>query len=174
MNKKINAVNESMARKGGNFRRIKEFTPKEFLIGYALTIGTADCSEKGENLWAKSKANREWKGHWKSVSVPTDFGIYMRLYRYKQFKRFLPMIWETNDVRTKNDNPWWKFNKAIESFNKIRHKLLTPSEIMAIDESMSAYRPQTTKTGGLPHISYILRKPEDLGTEFKSTGKCNK
>ena len=37
-----------------------------------------------------------------------------------------------------------------------------------IDESMSAYRPQTTKTGGFPNISFIMRKPENLGTEFKS------
>ena len=36
---------------------------------------------------------------------------------------------------------------------------------------MFAYRPQTTKTGGLPNISYIQRKPEDLGLECKS-GAC--
>ena len=33
---------------------------------------------------------------------------------------------------------------------------------------MSAYRPQTNKTGNLPNISYILRKPEPLGTELKT------
>ena len=33
---------------------------------------------------------------------------------------------------------------------------------------MSAFRPQTTKTGDLPHLSYVIRKPENLGTEFKS------
>ena len=27
---------------------------------------------------------------------------------------------------------------------------------------------RTTKTGGLPNISYIKRKPEPLGTEFKN------
>ena len=34
---------------------------------------------------------------------------------------------------------------------------------------MSAFRPQTRKTGNLPHLSFIMRKPEDLGTEFKVT-----
>jgi hypothetical protein len=29
-------------------------------------------------------------------------------------------------------------------------------------------RPRTTKCGGWPHISYILRNPEPLGTEFKN------
>ena len=33
---------------------------------------------------------------------------------------------------------------------------------------MSAYRPCTTKLGRLPNISYILRKPEPLGTELKT------
>ena len=32
---------------------------------------------------------------------------------------------------------------------------------------MSAIVPRTTPTGGLPTISYIMRKPEPLGTEFK-------
>jgi hypothetical protein len=31
------------------------------------------------------------------------------------------------------------------------------------DESMSVYRPCTTKLGGLPNISFVLRKPEPLG-----------
>jgi len=32
---------------------------------------------------------------------------------------------------------------------------------------MSAFCPQTCSTGNLPHLSFIMRKPEDLGTEFK-------
>ena len=47
--------------------------------------------------------------------------------------------------------------------------MIQPAEIIPVDESMSAFRPQTTKTGGLPNISYIMRKPEDLGTEFKTS-----
>ena len=36
------------------------------------------------------------------------------------------------------------------------------------DESMSAIRFRTTEKGNLPHLSYIFRKPEPLGTEFKT------
>ena len=35
---------------------------------------------------------------------------------------------------------------------------------------MSAFRPRKTKTGGLPNISFLIRKPEPLGTELKDTG----
>jgi hypothetical protein len=38
---------------------------------------------------------------------------------------------------------------------------------------MSAFRPRTTRLGGLPNISYILWKPKPLGTEFK-TSVCPK
>ena len=36
------------------------------------------------------------------------------------------------------------------------------------DESMSAIRFRTTAKGNLPQLSYIFRKPEPLGTEFKT------
>ena len=37
-----------------------------------------------------------------------------------------------------------------------------------LDEIMSAFKPQTTKTGDLPHLTNIKRKPEPLGVEFKA------
>ena len=33
---------------------------------------------------------------------------------------------------------------------------------------MSAIRFQTTAKGNLPHLSYIFRKPDPLGTKFKT------
>jgi hypothetical protein len=35
--------------------------------------------------------------------------------------------------------------------------------MLVADESMSAWVPRTSKTGGLPNISFIKRKPEPLG-----------
>eukprot|EP00873_Tetraselmis_striata_P006958 jgi/Tetstr1/427222/TSEL_017410.t1 len=37
---------------------------------------------------------------------------------------------------------------------------------------MSAYQPRSTKTGGLPNISFIKRKPKPLGTEGKTACDC--
>ena len=42
------------------------------------------------------------------------------------------------------------------------------SFIKILDESMCVWRPRQTKYGQLPNISYIIRKPEPLGTEFKT------
>ena len=33
---------------------------------------------------------------------------------------------------------------------------------------MSSIRPRKDKLGGLPHISFIYRKPKPIGTEFKA------
>ena len=41
------------------------------------------------------------------------------------------------------------------------------SPVSVADESMSAWVLKITARGGLHNISYIARKPEPLGTEFK-------
>ena len=42
------------------------------------------------------------------------------------------------------------------------------SFVKVLDETMSAFRPRSTKTGGLPNLTWLIRKPEPLGTEFKT------
>ncbi len=39
---------------------------------------------------------------------------------------------------------------------------------LLMDESMSAWRPKTLATGGLPNVTYEPRKPKPLGTMFKN------
>ena len=173
MNKNVQAFNNSLGRRESKKKKISLFTKKEFLIGHAILIGAADCSERGDNLWASSKDNK-WKSHWLSILQPTTFGRYTRNYRFKHFKKYLPKIWQddTQQLTRSNNNPWAKFSLVVDNDNDIRKDLLLMSEIITIDESMSAYRPQTTKEGGLPNITFVLRKPENLGTEFKTVGKC--
>lgn len=52
-------------------------------------------------------------------------------------------------------------------FNEIQKENINSSNHICLDELMGAWQPQTTKTGNLPNITFILRKPEALGTEFK-------
>ena len=40
------------------------------------------------------------------------------------------------------------------------------SYVKVLDESMSAFWPRTTKTGGLSNLTYLQRKPEPLETEI--------
>ena len=55
----------------------------------------------------------------------------------------------------------------IDGFNAAC-KNIAASFLKVGDESMSEIRFQTTEKGNLPHFSFILCKPEKLGTEFKT------
>ena len=177
MNRKIEEHNTMIERSSNHTNDststtkglVKVFGKKEFLCCIALIVGAADCSDKGEVLWStsKPKGKVDEQKHWRTICEKTDFRKYIPLYRFKNFRTFFPKLWE-EDQNSATD-PWWRFSSAVRDFNAIRKDLILPSEIIAVDESMSAFRPQTTSTGGFPNISFIARKPENLGTEFKSS-----
>ena len=55
------------------------------------------------------------------------------------------------------------FSSAIDEFNELRKNLLFDSRWISADETMCTWRPRKTALGGLPNISFIIRKPEPLG-----------
>ncbi len=57
---------------------------------------------------------------------------------------------------------------AINKLNSLQRKFVRASKWKVVDESMSAWRPRTTALGGLLNISFVVQKPEDLGTDFKT------
>jgi Transposase IS4 len=65
---------------------------------------------------------------------------------------------------------WHPVRGLINAFNANRSETIAASVHKVMDESMSAFKPRTTKMGNLPHLSFIQRKPEPLGSEFKVTG----
>ena len=69
----------------------------------------------------------------------------------------------------KRADPWHMISGRVQAYNDHRRKHIAASSTKVFDESMSAFCPQSTKRGDLPNISYIKRKPEPLGTEFKVT-----
>ena len=116
MNKYVQEYNNNLGRSTSKKREITLFTEKEFLIGHALIIGAADCSERGDNLWASNKGTK-WKKHWTSISQPTNFTRYMRHYRFKQFKKYLPKIWQDDSQFLDVNKPWARFSTAIDNYN---------------------------------------------------------
>jgi hypothetical protein len=87
----------------------------------------------------------------------------MSFSRFKEFWSLLPCIW-IDEARKEND-PWYKFSAAIDEFNEIRKMRVKSSQWISCDESMSAWKPRKTALGGLPNISFIIRKPKPLGKE---------
>ena len=67
----------------------------------------------------------------------------------------------------KKEDNWWKASLLIDGFNKACSDIAS-SFLKVGDESMSAILFRTTSEVTLPQFSYIFRKPEPLGTEFKT------
>ena len=100
-----------------------------------------------------------------------NLGLHMRKRRFEDISskfHFAFIDETTNNSSLTNYDPWFTVSKLISDFNKNRFIRVAASTVKLLDESMSAYKPRKDKTGGLPNISYIQRKPEPLGTEFKS------
>jgi hypothetical protein len=145
--------------------KCKRFSCEEFLIGLGLMIGTAEFSQKGVDLFGGKKGEVEEDDEeldlWPSICPNPHFEQFMAFSRFKDFRRFLPSIWADESQKGKDD--WWEFSSAIDEFNLIRKTKLTCSPWISVDETMCAWRPRSTALGGLPNISFIVRKPEPLG-----------
>ena len=76
---------------------------------------------------------------------------------FKAIKKVMPLLWADEKLFAEGD-PWWKFRRAIELYNKNRSEKVWSSRIKTLDESMSAYRPQTKRTGNLLHLSKVTKK----------------
>ena len=155
--------------------RAKLFSPEEFIVGIGLLIGAAAFHQQGSHCWKEKedeKADLTTEEEFFSLISHPNFDKYMTYNRFKDFRRFFPTIWidENEEGKDPNDrDPWYQITLAIKRFNMIRQKKIHKSQWAVIDESMSAWRPRTTRLGGLPHLSHVPRKPEPLGTEFKCT-----
>ena len=145
--------------------KIRTFSDGEFLICLGLMIGAVCYAQKGVGLWDSGKKLPDWE----TLEPSAHFEQYIKAYRFKEFRRFLPSIYENPEK--KNTDPWWRFCDAVDQFNAIRKDLLRCYNEVCVDETMCAFKPQKTKTGGLPNITYIFTKPEPLGSEFKN-GCC--
>jgi hypothetical protein len=86
MNDKVEADNNN---KSPGDRPTPTFTQEEFITGHALLVGVADCADRGRSLWEQAEKDNE---AWHSITTRTNFSPYMKLYRFKQFRQFIPRI----------------------------------------------------------------------------------
>ena len=154
--KKMNDLNESRRHV-----KVKPFIRQEFWTFWGLILASRVVGDEiGEKMW-QSKRSEGLSGDEKHF----DASKYMSLKRFKEMKTAIPHMYA--DETRKQEDPWWQVILAIEQFNENRSRTVASSNVNVMDESMSAFKPQTTATGNLPHLSFVKRKPEPLGTEFK-------
>ena len=133
---------------------------------YTILIAASSEVECGvDNLWKRGNGNGR-------KELP-DFGRYVPRDAFKAFCSAAAYAFCNRKFWyiDKRDRPWEIFLPCLSSYN-LKRRNLFKSILLMLDESMSAWRPKTSKLGGLPNISFEPRKPVPLGTMFKNGVEC--
>ena len=171
MNKSREKVSLQMYPGGrkGKPQEITPFTQQEYWIGWGLVVSCRTVGfESGEQMWLKAKPSEEVTVQ--NFVKPFNPAKFMTLRRFQEWKACVTHIYAHESQS--DDDPWWMISAGLDEQRRNRQRTIAFSIVKVLDEIMSAFAPQATKTGNLPHLSYILRKPEPLGTEFKCALCC--
>ena len=155
--RKINDRASKPSGEGGMGRRWKSLTVSGYFKFLGLMVAATQFSVVGVRLWNENS---------EGFAPAAAFGRHMSLRRFQDIKRFFP--WGCANRDTLETDPWGMFRDAIEAFNNNRADNVNAALCKVADELMSAFSPQTTKSGNLPCLSFVKRKPKPLGTEMKT------
>jgi hypothetical protein len=116
---------------------------------------------------------------WKRGSCPggrrdyADFGRYVPEKMFKCWQSAAPLMWADRKFwyEESRNKTWDVFTPVLTAYNAKRSRIMRTSLLM-IDESMSGWRPKTSKKGGLPNITFEPRKPVPLGTQLRNGVEC--
>ena len=133
---------------------------REWLTYLGLFYGASLLKQKGRDLWRVPEEGD-------SIFSPSpNYNKYMSRNRFEAIKSIMVAVFTDEQNR---EDPWYKIRTGVNEFNTSRLSHINTGTIIVADESMSPFQPRTTTTAGLPHLSFIQRKPRPLGTEFKNT-----
>ena len=102
-----------------------------------------------------------------------NYGQYIPKNYMKCFMAAFPYMWceEKYWYEDPRNLSWAVISQFVDEYNGMRSNLLNVIYLV-LDESMSAWRPKTSKMGGLPHITHEPRKPKPLGTMIRNGAEC--
>jgi hypothetical protein len=112
----------------------------------------------GTDLWSTKRVG---------MMPAPDFGRQLSHDRFKRVLRYWARGIPAEREKLKQ-NPWAEVDPWVKGFNAARKREINVGSCITPDEMMFAWKGKSG-FGGLPHLSFIKRKPEPLGTELKST-----
>ena len=145
--------------------RTHQISQYEFWTFFGILLAARLEGRKG-NMWDSSISSDE------GFRRKTNFSQYLTKKRFLEIRKHMSHVFRDDTPQAEGDD-WAQIMGGIRGFNENRRRVVKSPKIKVLDETMSAFRPRTTKTGNLPHLSFILRKPEPLGTEFKSVAAAD-
>ena len=88
--------------------------------------------------------------------------------RFDRIRKCAHSAFNSTDRETVQYDPWHPFRDFVTRYNSHMQSVCKFGRYWCLDESMSPYQPRADKYGGLPHLSYIQRKPKPFGVEYKT------
>ncbi len=151
-------VKQDNLNKSTESRDIKQIMYHEFWVFWGIMLA-ARIKGRNRNMWDKQVPE--------GIDKMVNYKGHMAEYRFNQMKTY--MLYVFADEEEKGENAWWKIKAGIKGYNDNQKSTVRSSPIKVFDESVSAFCPQVSSKGNLPHLSMIARKPKLLGTKLKVT-----
>ena len=149
---------------GSSMKKMSLISEREFWIFFGLMLA-ARLEGRVGTLWDTDTKSPD------GILRNVNYSKHMSRTRFNEIRHYMAFLFADKSQKGKDD--WWQVLGGIDGFNENRKKTVQAPNIRVLDESMSAFKPRTTKTGDLTYLSYIHRKPEPLGTEFKTLAACH-
>ena len=130
---------ENVKNKESYKRSIRLVEKEEYLIFHALMIASVMYVQQGAMLWKDARKNA--KNNREGLSGDPDFGKFMKWWRFKQIKFFIPIVMEDTTMRD-DDVDWWQFKNHIINHNDNKRRKICASHVLVFDESLSSFIPR--------------------------------
>ncbi len=102
---------------------------------------------------------------------PPDFGRVLSNDRFTRIMRYLARGPDGTETLKQGD-PWAEIRWMVDGFNATRKAQFKCGRIVTPDEPMIQWTGASGPPHGMPHISYVPRKPVPLGCEVKCVADC--
>ena len=157
MDTHVARINAAMSKEGKRTRAKHVPLDTDEYMTFIGLMHAAQCeTQRGRSLWEDKTT-----GYTRSA----NFDDFMPRSRFELLKKTVAFAFA--DVTTKHKDVWYMMTDGVTGYNENRRRTIRAGKVLTMDELMAAFRPRTTKCGGLPNLSFIMRKPKPLGTEFK-------
>ena len=138
---------------------------ESYFSTFCILFGAKQFKE-GTDLWRVSR---------KGMMPGPDFGLYLSRDRFEKVLRFWAYGPDGTEAKL-IEKPWEEVDYRVRAFNRNRKEELVVGTDLTPDELMMAWKGKKGN-GGIPHLSFVERKPIPLGTEAKvvcegSMGMC--
>ena len=137
-------LNDCIARHNETCRRpylkTKLISDREFGVFLGIMFAARIEDKKGEHLWDTCN-DVDAEGY----RSKTDLSVHMEKRRFNDIRKWFSFVFA--DDSAKSSDPWWMVQKEVTEFNNKRRKVVQAANWHVLDESMSAWKPCTNKTG---------------------------